>query len=136
MIDQWILWANQVTFQCLNFFIWEMKMILGIYLLIYLTKQLWGFWIDVYILGFKKKTRLIVAMLFFLVVLEGIGWGHDHPTKGSSFLLLPRSLKSPKQKLLGIIHQKFCENSIVLLVSLWVYFGNLLKYNVSHQVLS
>lgn len=63
-------------------------------------------------------------MLFFLVVLEGVEWGNDHPAKASSFSLLQRSLQIPKVKiLLGIIHQKSCENGIVLLFSLWVYFG-------------
>lgn len=40
MTDHSISQTNYVTSQCLNFFIREMKMILAIYLLIYLTKLL------------------------------------------------------------------------------------------------
>lgn len=40
MTDHSISRTNYVTSQCLNFFIHEMKMILAIYLLIYLTKLL------------------------------------------------------------------------------------------------
>lgn len=124
MIDQWILWANQVTCQCLYFFICKMKMILGIYLLIYVTKLLWGFCVMFVYWGLKRKQIWLLAMLFFLVVLEGVGWGNDHPAMASSFSLLQRSLQIPKAKtLLGIIHQKSCENGIVLLFSLWFYFG-------------
>lgn len=71
-----------------------------------------------------KRQKKGVSYAVCLAIAEGVGWGNDHPRKGSGFLLLQRSLQVPSAKtLFGVIYQKSCTNSIVLLFSLWVYFG-------------
>lgn len=50
----------------------------------------------------KRKQNRWLATLFFLVVFEGVGWGHDHPPlQGVQFLIITKNLKIPKAKTLG-----------------------------------
>lgn len=59
----------------------------------------------------KTKTNSGVSCPVHLLVLEGVEWGHDHPTGGSRFLLLQRILRVSKAKpLFG----QFTKSSVVV----------------------
>lgn len=121
MIDLSIPWANYVTFQCLNFFICVMKMILAIYLLIYLTKLLWGYSVDVYMLEFKKTKQVVSCAIFpsgtWRCWVEK--WSAQ---RGVQFPIITEKLINPQSKtVFGIISQKSYGNKYCCIFHLRVY---------------
>lgn len=84
----------------------------------------------------KRKQNQSLAVLFFPVYLK-VWMGNDHPTKGSSFLLLQRTLQVPYVETFG----KFTKSPLKIVLFYYLVLGFLwnisLKYNVvSCQILS
>lgn len=70
----------------------------------------------------KRQNKLLAVLV---LLFENSGWEKDHPRKGSSFLLLQRSLQVPRAKaLLGIINQ----NPLKIILFYYSVFGFILEY--------